>query len=83
MPDPTQEKKPPQTAAERQQKYRKSLMDKGLERITMVVESSAAQCMRDLSRDHNVSQAAVFKLGALIARRELQAMAEHQAAKAK
>lgn len=79
MPYPTQGKKPPKTAAERQEKYRKSLMDKGLERITLTVESSAAQCMRDLSRDHNVTLAAVFKLGTLIVKRELQAMAERQA----
>ncbi|MET4489452.1 hypothetical protein [Bradyrhizobium sp. LA7.1] len=83
MPAPTQEKKPPKTAAERQEKYRKSLMDKGLERVTLTVESSVAQCMRDLSRDHNVPQAAVFKLGTLIAKRELQAMVERQALKAK
>lgn len=82
MPDSIQEKKPPKTAAERQEKYRKSLVDKGLERVTLVVESSAARCMRDLSRDHNVSQAAVFKLGTLVAKRELQAMAERPAAKA-
>ncbi len=83
MSDITKEKMPPKTLAERQQKYRKSLLDKGLERITLVLESSAAQCLRDLSRDHNVSLALVFRLGMLIATRELQAMAERQAAKVK
>ena len=63
MSDITKEKMPPKTLAERQQKYRKSLLDKGLERITLVLESSAAQCLRDLSRDHNVSLALVFRLG--------------------
>ncbi|MBR0882904.1 hypothetical protein JQ608_38440 [Bradyrhizobium liaoningense] len=74
MTDSTPEKKPPQTAAQRQHKYRESLQDKGLERIWLVVERSAAQRMRNLSRDHNVPSPDVFKLGMLIAQRELQAM---------
>lgn len=74
MPATTQEKKPPKTAAERQQKYHKSLLDKGLERITLVVENSAAQCLRDLSRDHNKAFGEVFALGVLVAQRELKAM---------
>lgn len=82
MPDLIQEKKPPQNAAQRQRKYQKSLAQRGLERVTLTVECSSVQLMRDISRDHNVSFGEVFNLGILIAERELKAMAERAAEKA-
>ena len=72
----------PQTAAQRQRKYQQSLGQKGLERITLTVERSSVQLMRDISRDHNVPFGDVFKLGMLIAERELKGMAKRAARKA-
>lgn len=61
----------PQTAAQRQAKYRDSLQRKDLERITLVVSTATAKLLRDLSRDHNEPMARVLELGALVAQREL------------
>jgi len=82
MTDSIEERAQPQTAAQRQRKYQNSLAEKGLERITLTVECSAVKRMRDISRDHNVPFGDVFKLGMLIAERELKAMAKRAAEKA-
>jgi hypothetical protein len=82
MSDSIEGKLQSQTAAQRQRKYQHSLAEKGLERITLTVECSAVQRMRDISRNHNVPFGEVFKLGMLIAERELNAMAKRAAEKA-
>ncbi|QIL79319.1 hypothetical protein G7047_04915 [Diaphorobacter sp. HDW4A] len=71
MPGSNKEGPQPQTAAQRQHKYQKSLAEKGLERITLTVDRASVQRMRDISRDHNATFGEVFKLGLLVAEREL------------
>lgn len=68
----------PQTAAQRQAKYRESLRSKGLVRLTLVVSESTAKLLRDLSRDHNAPMAHLLELGALVAQRELTARASQE-----
>lgn len=68
----------PQTAAQRQAKYRESQRSKGFVRLTLVVSESTAKLLRDLSRDHNAPMTHVLELGTLVAQRELTALASQE-----
>jgi len=69
-----QDKPPPQTAAQRQAKYREHLAQQEKTTITVAVTSDTAKRLRNLSRDYRRPMGTVIDLGVWAALRELEAL---------
>jgi hypothetical protein len=63
--------------------FRATMSAKGYSVTTLVLKAHVEHAVHQLAREHRRSAADVIELGVLVARRELQAMAERQAEQVK